>query len=165
MTFATRLCSRRASVSTSNECINYTTILGKEKDIFKVICIHSLRFRSSFGGGGADTSLAEEDSHDVSVDSAALEPQVDIDEEQEEEQRCKICCAKFDDMGELREHFKEVHEIDLDTFNDNSEENEIQIEDTDTKEEKVEVKGFPCDQCDATYDRKDSLRRHKRNKH
>jgi len=124
-------------------------------------------FRSSFGGGGGDTSLAEEDSHDVSVDSAALEPQVDI-EEQEEEQRCKICCARFDDMGELREHFKEVHEIDLDTFNDNSEENEIQIDETDTKEEKlekVEVKGFPCDQCDATYDRKDSLRRHKRNKH
>ena len=100
----------------------------------------------------------------MSVDSAALEPQVDIEEEVEE-QKCKICYAKFDGMGELREHFTEVHEIDFDTFNENSEENEIQIDDSVTKQEKVEVRGFPCDQCDATYQVKDSLRRHKRNKH
>ena len=139
-------------------------VLGKVKG--KRFYLNSFRFRSSVGGGngGGDTSLAEEDSHDLSVDSSVLEPQVDI-EEQEEEQRCKICCAKSDDMGELREHFRKVHEIDLDSFNENSDENEIQIDNTHTKEEKVEVKGFPCEQCDATYDRKDSLRRHKRNKH
>merc|ERR1712227_948479 len=79
-----------------------------------------------------------------------------------QESKCKICFARFEELDELKEHFKDVHDIDYDNF-ENSEEDDVQID--NPKEEKIDAQEFPCDQCDAKYTIKDSLRRHRRTKH
>ena len=77
-------------------------------------------------------------------------------------QRCKICLANFEDLDELKEHFKDVHEIDYDHF-ENNEKDEVQEEEDDCDE--INIPEYACDQCDAKYTIKDSLRNHKRRKH
>jgi len=97
----------------------------------------------------------------IDEDEGSDSLQMDIPpQEQEQESKCKICFARFEELDELKEHFKDVHDIDYDNF-ENSEEDDVQID--NPKEEKVEE--FPCDQCDAKYTIKDSLRRHRRTKH
>ena len=176
----------------------------------------SFRSYSSMGlGGEGDTGLAgDEDSHDISIDQAVLEPLVDIEEKPHNEekssvvsceicqkqiskrnmkrhmdtvhfktgpsnenieedkdnnddvtpamenQRCKICLANFEDLDELKEHFKDVHEIDYDHF-ENNEKDEEEEDDSD----EINIPEYACDQCDAKYTIKDSLRNHKRRKH
>ena len=79
-----------------------------------------------------------------------------------QERKCKICFARFEKLDELKEHFKDVHDIDSDNF-ENSEEDDVQID--NRTEDKVDAQEFPCDQCDSKYTIKDSLRRHRRTKH
>ena len=77
--------------------------------------------------------------------------------------RCKICFASFDDLDELKEHFKEVHEIDYDHF-ENDDEDEVHVDNSDKSDAPAETE-YECDQCDAKYTFKDSLRMHKKRKH
>jgi len=79
---------------------------------------------------------------------------------QETEHKCKICYARFEELDDLKEHFKDVHDIEYDAVENNEEE-----ERQESKQEKQDDFPYPCDQCDAKYTIKDSLRRHKRNKH
>ena len=102
--------------------------------------------------GPSNETMEEEDREDaLEIDLPATE------------NKCKICFARFDELDLLKEHFKDVHDIEYDSL-ENSEDDDISSA-TETKQEKVEVNEFPCDQCDAKYTIKDSLRRHKRNKH
>ena len=75
----------------------------------------------------------------------------------------KICFASFDDLDELKGHFKEVHEIDYDHFEDDYED-EVHVDNSDKSDAPAETE-YECDQCDAKYTFKDSLRMHKKRKH
>jgi len=76
------------------------------------------------------------------------------------EKKCKICYARFEELDDLKEHFKDVHDIEYDAVENNEEEEKLE-----SKSEKQDDFPYPCDLCDAKYTIKDSLRRHKRNKH
>merc|ERR1711915_926918 len=85
----------------------------------------------------------------------------------EEDQKCRICCAKFAVLDKLKEHVKDVHDIDYDNLESCEVQDEIPVEDltAETIEAEDTIKEFKCDQCEASYHLKDSLRRHKRKKH
>ena len=85
----------------------------------------------------------------------------------EEDQKCRICYAKFAVLAKLKEHVKDVHDIDYDNLESCEVQDEIPVEDltAETIEPEDTTKEFKCDQCEASYHLKDSLRRHKRKKH
>ena len=84
-----------------------------------------------------------------------------------EEHRCKICYARFSELETLKDHVKDLHDIDYDNLESCEAQDEIQLDDStveisDTEGSKME---YQCDQCEMSYHVKDSLRRHKRKKH
>ena len=88
--------------------------------------------------------------------------------EESEEHRCKICFARFSELDTLKNHVKDLHEIDYDNLESCEAQDEIQLDDSTVDnigETEGTVKDYPCDQCDVSYHVKDSLRRHKRKKH
>ena len=96
-----------------------------------------------------DITTNDDDTKKVSVSNA--------------DDRCKICFASFDDLDELKEHFKEVHEIDYDHL-ENDDEDDVHLDNSNKSDAAAEPE-YECDQCDAKYTFKDSLRMHKKRKH
>ena len=96
---------------------------------------------------------------------------LDIEDKEElvtlEEQKCRICYAKFSVLAKLKDHVKDVHDIDYDNLETCEAQDEIEVEDLTSEPNEAEgtVREYQCDKCEASYQVKDSLRRHKRKKH
>ena len=92
----------------------------------------------------------------------------DMADRDHKEHRCKICYARFSELNRLRDHVKNLHDIDYDNLESCEAEDEVQLDDS-TIDKVGETGGtgkdYQCDQCEASYHVKDSLRRHKRKKH
>jgi len=98
-----------------------------------------------------------------------------VDLEMAEDHRCKICNERFSVLDTLKDHTKEAHDIDYDNLEscEAQDEDDVQLDDVQlddsttgiTTESEESMKEYQCDQCDAGYNVKDSLRRHKRKKH
>ena len=86
----------------------------------------------------------------------------------DEEHKCKICFARFPELDSLKDHVKDLHDIDYDNLENCEAQDEVQLDDS-TVESIGETEGtgkdYQCDQCEMSYHVKDSLRRHKRKKH
>jgi len=85
-----------------------------------------------------------------------------------EQHKCKICFARFSELDTLKNHVKDLHDIDYDNLESCEAQDEVQLDDStvdNISEAELTGKEYQCDQCDVSYHVKDSLRRHKRKKH